>query len=419
MANPLPQGSTRFFIIKSANRENLELSTRRGAWATHRNNEQRLNAAFDTVANVILIYSINESRHFQGCARMESKVGATNATGQWKYAHGTAQFGRNFRLRWLKLCELSFTKTRHLRNPYNENLPVKVARDCQELEPSVGEQLVALMYSEQDSELMAFAKKAQEEEAMSRTLSQERIVDTEMTPIENDLDESYGWGQRAPSMGMWPEETRARVSNPEFPRSRVDYAGYGRRAAMEMGAEYGESFRGPYPDGYAPGERGYAMSRLHSRDAAFHSMEEDPRSPGYGPRGYPPRGGLSSRAAVPAYPGIPAEYRRTFLAGKLQVPEIEGEPNESSSSDGISPSDSVRSAQYMSDSAVQFLKDRRKAMDYYQGTEQALPRSLPDGLLDGDYGDQWRAPVGRRELMEGRGGQWAVPPGMDEELGLS
>jgi cleavage and polyadenylation specificity factor subunit 4 len=54
----------------------------------------------------------------------------------------------------LQLCELSFTKTRHLRNPYNENLPVKVARDCQELEPSVGEQLVALMYSEQDSELM-------------------------------------------------------------------------------------------------------------------------------------------------------------------------------------------------------------------------------------------------------------------------
>jgi cleavage and polyadenylation specificity factor subunit 4 len=54
----------------------------------------------------------------------------------------------------VQLCELSFTKTRHLRNPYNENLPVKVARDCQELEPSVGEQLVALMYSEQDSELM-------------------------------------------------------------------------------------------------------------------------------------------------------------------------------------------------------------------------------------------------------------------------
>lgn len=27
---------------------------------------------------------------------------------------------------YLQLCELSFHKTRHLRNPYNENLPVKV-----------------------------------------------------------------------------------------------------------------------------------------------------------------------------------------------------------------------------------------------------------------------------------------------------
>jgi len=26
----------------------------------------------------------------------------------------------------LQLCELSFNKTRHLRNAYNENLPVKV-----------------------------------------------------------------------------------------------------------------------------------------------------------------------------------------------------------------------------------------------------------------------------------------------------
>jgi hypothetical protein len=27
---------------------------------------------------------------------------------------------------FLQLCELTFNKTRHLRNPYNENLPVKV-----------------------------------------------------------------------------------------------------------------------------------------------------------------------------------------------------------------------------------------------------------------------------------------------------
>ena len=32
----------------------------------------------------------------------------------------------NSKFLYLQLCELSFHKTRHLRNPYNENLPVKV-----------------------------------------------------------------------------------------------------------------------------------------------------------------------------------------------------------------------------------------------------------------------------------------------------
>ncbi|KAL6509545.1 hypothetical protein OROGR_022855 [Orobanche gracilis] len=53
-----------------------------------------------------------------------------------------------------KLCELSFDKTRHLRNPYNENLPVKY---CQELEHSIGEQLASLLYLEPDSDLMAIS----------------------------------------------------------------------------------------------------------------------------------------------------------------------------------------------------------------------------------------------------------------------
>ncbi|KAL6545382.1 hypothetical protein OROGR_009256 [Orobanche gracilis] len=56
-----------------------------------------------------------------------------------------------------KLCELSFDKTRHLRNPYNENLPVKISIDCQELEHSIGEQLASLLYLEPDSDLMAIS----------------------------------------------------------------------------------------------------------------------------------------------------------------------------------------------------------------------------------------------------------------------
>ena len=37
----------------------------RGVWATQRSNEEKLNEAFDSVANVILIFSVNRTRHFQ------------------------------------------------------------------------------------------------------------------------------------------------------------------------------------------------------------------------------------------------------------------------------------------------------------------------------------------------------------------
>ncbi|KAL0912125.1 hypothetical protein M5K25_018076 [Dendrobium thyrsiflorum] len=168
-ASPLPPGQSRYFIVKSCNRENLEISVQQGVWATQRNNEAKLNEAFESIENVILIFSINRTRHFQGCAKMTSKIGGFIGGGNWKYAHGTAHYGRNFSVKWLKLCELSFNKTHHLRNPYNDNLPVKISRDCQELEPFIGEQLASLLYLETDSELMdmliAAESKREEEKA--------------------------------------------------------------------------------------------------------------------------------------------------------------------------------------------------------------------------------------------------------------
>lgn len=55
----------RYFIVKSCNRENLELSVQQGVWATQRSNEAKLNEAFDSSENVILIFSINRTSHFQ------------------------------------------------------------------------------------------------------------------------------------------------------------------------------------------------------------------------------------------------------------------------------------------------------------------------------------------------------------------
>ncbi|KAJ0017476.1 hypothetical protein Pint_11152 [Pistacia integerrima] len=270
-----------YFIVKSCNRENLELSVQQGVWATQRSNEAKLNEAFDTAENVILIFSVNRTRHFQGCAKMTSKIGGSVGGGNWKYAHGTAHYGRNFSVKWLKfsilstanatvilrntlrtvlndqycfvilrLCELSFHKTRHLRNPYNENLPVKphnwwfvehpcfpltlpekavlsaamswiwISRDCQELEPSIGEQLASLLYLEPDSELMAIsvAAEAKREEEKAKGVNPENAGDNpDIVPFEDneeeeeeeseEEDESFGSASQGRGRGrgmMWP-----------------------------------------------------------------------------------------------------------------------------------------------------------------------------------------------------------------------
>ncbi|GMH31051.1 hypothetical protein Nepgr_032894 [Nepenthes gracilis] len=191
-ATPLPQGVTRYFIVKSCNRENLELSVQQGVWATQRSNEAKLNEAFDSVEHVILIFSVNRTRHFQGCAKMTSKIGESVGGGNWKHAHGTAHYGRNFSVKWLKLCELSFHKTRHLRNPYNENLPVKISRDCQELEASIGEQLASLLYLEPDSELMATlvaAELKREEEKAKGVNIDNGTENPDIVPFEDNEEE--------------------------------------------------------------------------------------------------------------------------------------------------------------------------------------------------------------------------------------
>lgn len=40
---------------------------------------------------------------FQGCAKMMSRIGGSVSGGNWKYAHGTAHYGRNFSVKWLKV----------------------------------------------------------------------------------------------------------------------------------------------------------------------------------------------------------------------------------------------------------------------------------------------------------------------------
>jgi hypothetical protein len=53
-------------------------------------------------------------------------------------------WGKPFRLEWLSTSRLPFYRTRGLRNPWNSNREVKIARDGTELEPLVGRRLIGL-----------------------------------------------------------------------------------------------------------------------------------------------------------------------------------------------------------------------------------------------------------------------------------
>ncbi|KAG8678401.1 hypothetical protein FRC09_019868, partial [Ceratobasidium sp. 395] len=64
--------------------------------------------------------------------------GEASAPGEEK-AEG---WGRPFKIKWMKTEKLPFHRTRHLRNPWNNDREVKVSRDGTEVEPSIGQRLI-------------------------------------------------------------------------------------------------------------------------------------------------------------------------------------------------------------------------------------------------------------------------------------
>jgi hypothetical protein len=55
-------------------------------------------------------------------------------------------WGKPFKVEWLSTNRLPFYRTRGLRNPWNANREVKIARDGTELEPSVGKKLLQMFH---------------------------------------------------------------------------------------------------------------------------------------------------------------------------------------------------------------------------------------------------------------------------------
>lgn len=196
----------KYFIVKSLTAQDLEASVRNGIWATQSHNEEILNKAYDQAENVYLVFSANKSGEYFGYARMATKISgepvnlstlapaddsgasdsaagapqsiptpatATAPKGRiiddsargtifWEADHsaatddnddtssareaGSQNWGKQFQIEWMSTTRLPFYRTRGLRNPWNANREVKIARDGTELEPSVGRRLVQMFH---------------------------------------------------------------------------------------------------------------------------------------------------------------------------------------------------------------------------------------------------------------------------------
>lgn len=69
-------------------------------------------------------------------------------------AESQQPYGRPFRIQWLSTTRLPFHRTRGLRNPWNSNREVKIARDGTELETAVGRRLIGMFIAIQVSPTM-------------------------------------------------------------------------------------------------------------------------------------------------------------------------------------------------------------------------------------------------------------------------
>lgn len=91
-----------------------------------------------------------ESEDIEGVSDTESDLasGTSNGNGvgggPTLEESATKSWGKPFKLEWLSTTRLPFYRTRGLRNPWNSNREVKIARDGTELEPSAGRRLIGL-----------------------------------------------------------------------------------------------------------------------------------------------------------------------------------------------------------------------------------------------------------------------------------
>ncbi|GFP52800.1 YTH domain-containing protein 1 [Trichoderma asperellum] len=143
-----PKQGARYFLVKSFNSMNVDMSQRDGLWITKAKNGPMLSFAFNQCKNVYLIFSINKSKAFQGYrisqARMTTAPDLDIAPAKWM-SNISWQTSYPFRIEWLNTRRTEFWTLGDLKNAFNDNAPVFVGRDGQEYPEDCGRKILEML----------------------------------------------------------------------------------------------------------------------------------------------------------------------------------------------------------------------------------------------------------------------------------
>ncbi|CAA9990411.1 YTH domain-containing protein, putative [Plasmodium knowlesi strain H] len=129
--NIIPSEKIKIFIIKCNQISHLYLSILYGVWATGKNNTRKFINLFKENYTIVFLFSVNESGGFQGYAKMVTVPIKNLYENLWGPISN--RLGGNFRIQWIKIAKIDFDAFRNMRNPCNDNLPLKKSRDGTEL----------------------------------------------------------------------------------------------------------------------------------------------------------------------------------------------------------------------------------------------------------------------------------------------
>jgi hypothetical protein len=104
------------------------------------------------VDHVILVFSATESRSFSGYGKMTGEPDDFLFPGIW--GELSCRLSASFRVHWIKQCAAPMSHADHIRNPQNDDLPVRRGRDGQELPSSVGERLCRFLWQQPYADLL-------------------------------------------------------------------------------------------------------------------------------------------------------------------------------------------------------------------------------------------------------------------------